>query len=96
MINIVGPKNHFRLDEGASDYLLIAGGIGITPIIAMADRLKELSKPYKIHYAGRRRSSMAFVDRLERDHSASLNRHHYIILFSATDCGATDNCLGRG
>ena len=34
MVQIVGPKNHFRLDENADHYILIAGGIGITPIIA--------------------------------------------------------------
>ncbi|MGD8430387.1 MAG: cytochrome P450, partial [Ectothiorhodospiraceae bacterium] len=54
-IRIRGPKNHFRLDEKADEYVLIAGGIGITPIIAMADRLKRLGKPYTLHYAGRSR-----------------------------------------
>lgn len=74
-LQIVGPKNHFRLDEGADDYILIAGGIGITPIIAMADRLKALNKNYVIHYAGRSFSTMAFVDRLKRDHGDSLTLH---------------------
>lgn len=68
-----GPRNQFRLDESAAGYVLIAGGIGITPIIAMADRLKALGKPYSIHYAGRSRATMAFLDRLERDHGDCLN-----------------------
>jgi ferredoxin-NADP reductase len=72
MIRIRGPKNYFRLDETADDVLLIAGGIGITPIIAMADRLKRLGKPYAIHYAGRSRRTMAFLGRLERDHGERL------------------------
>lgn len=71
-IRMRGPKNHFRLDETAPGYLLIAGGIGITPIIAMADRLKRLGKPYEIHYAGRSRPAMAFVERLQRDHGERL------------------------
>ncbi|QJQ97401.1 cytochrome P450/oxidoreductase [Halomonas sp. PGE1] len=71
-LEVRGPRNHFRLDEGAEGYLLIAGGIGITPIIAMADRLKALGKPYELHYAGRGRDTMAFLARLERDHGAAL------------------------
>ncbi len=72
-IRIRGPKNHFRLDESGGRYLLIAGGIGITPILAMADRLKRIGKEYEVHYAGRLRASMAFVDRLERDHGGHLH-----------------------
>lgn len=68
-----GPKNHFPLDEGAPAYLLVAGGIGITPILAMADRLKRLGKPYAIHYAGRSLNTMALVERLKRDHGAALH-----------------------
>jgi len=71
-LRVRGPKNHFRLDEGADGYLLIAGGIGITPIIAMADRLKALGKRYELHYAGRGLASMAFVERLEHDHGQAL------------------------
>lgn len=73
LIRVRGPKNHFRLDESGERYVLIAGGIGITPIIAMADRLKQLGKNYTIHYAGRSLASMAFVARLQRDHGNCLH-----------------------
>ncbi|MCK8783299.1 cytochrome P450/oxidoreductase [Roseomonas sp. NAR14] len=73
ILRVRGPKNHFRLDEGAARYLLVAGGIGITPVIAMADRLKRLGKDYAIHYAGRARPAMALLERLERDHGARLH-----------------------
>jgi ferredoxin-NADP reductase len=73
MIRVRGPKNHFRLDENAVSYLLIAGGIGITPIIAMADRLKRLGRNYEIHYAGRSLTTMAFVERLRSDHGGRLH-----------------------
>ena len=63
-----GPRNHFRLDEGARRHVLIAGGIGITPVIAMADRLRALGRDYELHYAGRSRRTMAFLDRIARDH----------------------------
>ena len=49
-IKMRGPHNLFRLDEGAPHYVLIAGGIGVTPIIAMADRLKAEGKSYELHY----------------------------------------------
>lgn len=72
-VHIRGPRNHFRLDETADRYILIAGGIGITPIIAMADRLRELDKDYELHYCGRSFATMAFVERLRRDHAARLH-----------------------
>lgn len=73
LVRIRGPKNHFRLAEGTAPCVLIAGGIGITPIIAMADRLRSLGRDYVIHYAGRSRGAMAFRERLERDHAGRLH-----------------------
>lgn len=72
-VQIVGPKNHFRLDEQASSYILIAGGIGITPILAMADKLKSLGKKYKLHYAVRSIKGMTLVKRLHSDHVDNLS-----------------------
>jgi cytochrome P450/ferredoxin-NADP reductase len=74
-LQLSGPKNLFRLDESARRFVLIAGGIGITPMLAMAGRLKHLGKPYALHYAGRSRSHMALLGRLERDHAAHLSLH---------------------
>ena len=67
-LKLRGPSNLFRLDEGAPASILIAGGIGITPILAMADKLRSLGHDYSIHYAGRSRETMAFIDRLTHDH----------------------------
>jgi cytochrome P450/ferredoxin-NADP reductase len=67
-VRIRGPKNHFRLQEDKSDYLLVAGGIGITPIVSMADRLKKAGKKYSLHYAGKSSGRMAFLDRIKREH----------------------------
>jgi vanillate O-demethylase ferredoxin subunit len=72
VLMVRGPRNHFRLDDGAEHYLLIAAGIGITPVIAMADALKARSASYELHYAGRSTAAMAFLARLQRDHSANL------------------------
>ncbi len=75
-VRIRGPKNHFRLDERADRFVLIAGGIGITPIVAIADRLKALGKEYAIHYAVRSKVAAAFTDRLHRDHAEHLNLYN--------------------
>lgn len=74
-LRLRGPSNLFRLNEHAPSYTLIAGGIGITPILAMADRLKNLGRDYAIHYCGRSRRSMAFLDRLQADHAERLSVH---------------------
>lgn len=57
------PLNHFQLAT-AQEYLLIAGGIGITPLIPMIDALDADGATWHLHYAGRSRAAMAFVDRL--------------------------------
>ena len=72
LVQLAGPKNLFRLQEDAERYVLIAAGIGITPMLAMADRLKRLGKPYTLHYAGRSRAQMALLARAERDHAANV------------------------
>ncbi len=74
-LQLAGPKNLFRLDESARRVLLIAGGIGITPLAAMADRLKAIGKPYHLHYAGRSRPRMALLSRLLQDHGDHLSLH---------------------
>lgn len=60
------PINHFPLHEGAPMTYLMGGGIGITPMIAMAHRLHALGKPFTVHYSGRSRSKMGFVGDLAR------------------------------
>ncbi|WP_375002757.1 PDR/VanB family oxidoreductase [Aeromicrobium sp. CTD01-1L150] len=62
-LRIRGPRNHFVLEDAAS-YLLVAGGIGITPILAMARSLSQAGKRFRVLYGGRKRSSMAFVQEL--------------------------------
>ena len=74
-VQLAGPKNLFRLDETADHYVLIAAGIGITPMLAMADRLQRLGKPYVLHYAGRSRAQMALLPRALQDHGPALILH---------------------
>jgi vanillate O-demethylase ferredoxin subunit len=66
-ITVSGPKNEFPLHEpapGEGPVALIAGGIGITPIASMAAALKRDGRPFVLHYSGRSRDQLAFVDAL--------------------------------
>ena len=58
------PINHFPLVEDASKTLLMGGGIGITPMIAMAHRLHAIGATFELHYSMRRRSDAGFLDDL--------------------------------
>ncbi|MGH8812211.1 MAG: cytochrome P450/oxidoreductase [Advenella sp.] len=60
-LHIRGPRNHFHFDEQAKKAIFIAGGIGITPISAMARAAKNRGIDYKIHYCGRGRKNMALL-----------------------------------
>ena len=63
-LRIKGPKNFFKLDTKADNYLLVAGGIGITPILSMAALLKDQGKTYSVVYCGRKREELAYIDTL--------------------------------
>ena len=62
-VRIRGPRNHFPL-EPAPRYLFIAGGIGITPMLAMVIRAEREKAPYELVYVGRRLETMAFREKL--------------------------------
>ena len=64
-IEISTPKNHFPLAEDASNTVMVAGGIGVTPLLAMATRLASLGKAWTLHYAARTRNGAAFVEELQ-------------------------------
>jgi ferredoxin-NADP reductase len=59
-----GPRNRFPLVD-APAYLLLAGGIGITPIVAMARELTRLGRPFRLIYGARTSGAMAFRDELQ-------------------------------
>ncbi|WP_373635111.1 2Fe-2S iron-sulfur cluster-binding protein [Yoonia sp. SS1-5] len=59
------PINHFPLVESASKTYLMAGGIGITAMMAMAHRLHAIGAEFELHYSGRSRRHMGFLDDLQ-------------------------------
>jgi ferredoxin-NADP reductase len=58
------PANNFRLDPQAPRYLFIAGGIGITPLLAMVRWCEANGKPWRLVYAARSRVRLAFYEEL--------------------------------
>jgi reductive dehalogenase len=60
------PRNHFPLDERASHVLLMAGGIGVTPMVAMAHRLHAIGGSFELHYSVASRAQAGFLDDLAR------------------------------
>ncbi|CAG2158920.1 PDR/VanB family oxidoreductase [Cupriavidus numazuensis] len=64
-LQLSAPRNNFPLAESGATSILIAGGIGITPIWSMVQRLAEIDAPWTVHYASRSRETAAFVDELE-------------------------------
>lgn len=62
---IGAPRNHFPLEEAAPHSVLIGGGIGITPMLAMAWRLHALGASFELHYCARSRTQAAFLGELE-------------------------------
>lgn len=64
-LTIAAPRNHFPLVEAAAHSVLLAGGIGITPILCMARRLKTLGRSFEMLCFARSRLHMAFIPEIE-------------------------------
>ena len=75
LVKAAPPTNDFQLYEAAEASILIAGGIGITPIMCMAARLQALGKDYTLHYCARSAADAAFLDQLKARHGDRLGTH---------------------
>jgi len=72
-VRVRGPRNHFPVIP-APRYVFVAGGIGITPILAMIRELAAAGAEWELHYGGRSRDSMAFT----RELAAHADRVHLV------------------
>lgn len=75
VIETSAPRNDFALVDAQAPALLIAGGIGVTPLISMAAERRAKGRPFSFHYAGRSRTLLAFVDALEAIDTTALTIH---------------------
>jgi cytochrome P450/ferredoxin-NADP reductase len=66
VLEIGRPRNHFPLRLDAGHTLLFAGGIGITPVLAMAHALHAAGRSFELHYCGRSAGRLAFLEELQR------------------------------
>ncbi|WP_409524867.1 PDR/VanB family oxidoreductase [Nitrincola sp. MINF-07-Sa-05] len=64
-LRISAPRNHFAVDHAAQRSVLFAGGIGITPILAMAEELHAKRAEFELHYSASTPDNAAFVDYLK-------------------------------
>lgn len=76
-VRISAPRNLFRLDEDADSAVLVAGGIGITPLFCMALRLQGLGRAFRMHYFARAEEYAAFSDVLGSPRFAAQCSFHY-------------------
>jgi ferredoxin-NADP reductase len=74
-LRISDPLQNFPLGVGATRYVLLAGGIGITALLAMGATLKRRGEDYSFVYVGRSRRAMAWLRELEQEHGERLRVH---------------------
>ena len=77
LIKISQPRNHFHLQENPDYFILLAGGIGVTPILSMAQRLDTLGKNFELHYCSRSEERTAFVDFIKNSAFSNKVKFHF-------------------
>ena len=76
-VQVSAPRNLFALDSRGSHSVLIGGGIGITPMLAMAAELHAAGRSFSLHYSSRSRSGAAFITQLENAPYAERVQLHF-------------------
>jgi vanillate monooxygenase ferredoxin subunit len=62
LLKVSAPRNHFALSGSAKRSLLLAGGIGITPILSMAESLSNSGAEFELHYSAKTPEQAAFLN----------------------------------
>ncbi len=89
VISVSAPRNNFRLEDAPAETLLIAGGIGITPLLSMAEYQASCGKRFALHYFARSRSRAAFVDRISDSADLGASSHFHF----GDDAQKVQDCL---
>jgi vanillate O-demethylase ferredoxin subunit len=77
LLKISPPRNHFELAPDAAEHLLLGAGIGITPLLAMAEHLSAQDKPFELAYCTRSAARTAFADHLAHERFGGRVRHFH-------------------
>ena len=95
-LRVSAPQNHFALDFNAPAYLLVAGGIGITPLLRMAHTLAQRSaasgRPVRMLYGARTADELAFLAELKQQ----LGEHLRTVVGAAIDFAVEIAALPAG
>ncbi len=76
-VRISAPRNNFSLVPGAKHSVLMAGGIGVTPLLAMAHHLQAQGADFELHYCSRSRARTAFLEDIAASRYADrVHVHH--------------------
>lgn len=76
VLEISDPRNHFPL-EPSDHTILLAGGIGITPLLCMAEQLATMRSPFELHYCTQTHARTAFLERIASSRYASHVSFHF-------------------
>ncbi|MDP2094835.1 MAG: PDR/VanB family oxidoreductase [Hydrogenophaga sp.] len=77
LLTISAPKNHFPLAQEGGSNLLLAAGIGVTPILSMAERLHAAGADFRMHYCTRSKQRTAFHQRITKAPYAAKVSFHF-------------------
>jgi vanillate O-demethylase ferredoxin subunit len=77
LLQISPPRNLFSLASSQAPSLLLAGGIGITPILSMAERLLVLGSSFAFHYCAKSSAKAAFLERLSQSDISGKVKLHF-------------------
>jgi len=77
LLKISAPRNHFPLTSDHGHALLMGGGIGITPVMCMAEKLARAGASFELHYCTRSQSRTAFFDALSTGNFADKVHFHF-------------------
>ncbi|MFC5524066.1 PDR/VanB family oxidoreductase [Polaromonas jejuensis] len=77
LLSVSAPRNNFALAERAMDFIFVAGGIGITPILSMMRHLKSTGRGgFKLYYCTRDAAGTAFMDDIHSEFAGQVQIHH--------------------
>ncbi|MFM0059407.1 PDR/VanB family oxidoreductase [Paraburkholderia phytofirmans] len=91
-LTIGAPRNLFQLAPGAEDHVLIAAGIGVTPLLSMAYRLLKQQERFVLHYFARSAEHAAFLPLLSRAPFSDYVKLHFGVAREQLDAVLGD-CL---
>ena len=82
---ISAPRNNFSLHNTAGPSIFFGAGIGITPLLAMAQSMEYQERPFGLHYFARSPEFVAFRERLQRSETGGRIHYHYALTPEGTE-----------